>query len=276
MELVERPSGDLDDAVVQGGLEGCGRPLGDRVPDLVQRLAAGDLRGDPGDWVSGGLGGERGGPGDPRVHLDHVVREGFFQVSVPGCDVWSRGEGELNVAAAFDPELRDYPKRGRAKHLVVLVAQRLGGRNHDGISCMDTHRVNVLHVADGDHVARRVTHHFVLNLFPADQVALHQHLSDRTGGKAGRGDRSELLRRERHATAGPAERVGGPHDDRQADLLRRFKTLLQAVADLTCQHRFADLGEHGPEELAVFGSADRIERCPQEAHIVLLEDAGGG
>src|SRR3989304_4893603 len=58
-ELVERPAGDLDHAVVEGGLEGRRRAAGGAVGDLVQALAGGDLGGEAGDRVAGGLGGGR-------------------------------------------------------------------------------------------------------------------------------------------------------------------------------------------------------------------------
>ena len=41
---------------------------------------------------------------------------------------------------------------------------------------MDAKRVKVLHVADGDAVIRRVPHHFVLNLLPAEKRLLDEQL----------------------------------------------------------------------------------------------------
>ena len=54
-ELVERPARNLDDDVVERGFERGRRLLRDGVRDLVERLADGDLRGDPRDRVSGAL-----------------------------------------------------------------------------------------------------------------------------------------------------------------------------------------------------------------------------
>ena len=41
---------------------------------------------------------------------------------------------------------------------------------------MDAKRVKVLHVTDGDAVIRRVPHHFVLNLLPAEKRLLDEQL----------------------------------------------------------------------------------------------------
>ena len=57
-ELVEGPAGYLDDAVVEGGLEGGSGLAGDGVGDFVQCLADGDLGGDSCDGIAGGLAGE--------------------------------------------------------------------------------------------------------------------------------------------------------------------------------------------------------------------------
>ena len=91
-ELIEGEPGQLGDDVVQAGLEG-GVGVGDL--DVLQGHAHGDLGGDPGDGVAGGLGGQGRAAGDPGVDLDEVVfRGGGIQ-------------GELDVAAALDLQLPD-------------------------------------------------------------------------------------------------------------------------------------------------------------------------
>jgi hypothetical protein len=57
-EFLEGPAGDLDHAVVDGGLEGGVGLAGDVVFDLVEGVADGQLGGDLGDGEAGGLGGQ--------------------------------------------------------------------------------------------------------------------------------------------------------------------------------------------------------------------------
>ena len=83
---------------------------------------------------------------------------------------------------------------------------------------MDTHRIEVLHVADGDAGVADVAHHLVFDLLPSEQRTLDQHLADWAGGNAGRGDRAELFQGERRAAAGPAESEGRTDNERQANL----------------------------------------------------------
>ena len=64
-ELLEREAGDLDDHVVQGGLEGRRGLAGDVVGYLVQRVADREPGGDLGDREAGGLGRQRALTGRP-------------------------------------------------------------------------------------------------------------------------------------------------------------------------------------------------------------------
>ena len=121
-ELLEGEARDLGDDVVDGRLEGGGRDLGDVVVELVERVADGELGGDLGDGEAGGLGGQRRGARDARVHLDDDEAAGL------GLD------GELDVGAAgLDPDLAQHRDRGVAHHLVFLVGQRQ--RRGDGDRC---------------------------------------------------------------------------------------------------------------------------------------------
>ena len=71
-----------------------------------------------------------------------------------------------------------------AQHLVLVVGERLAGRDDDRVAGVDAHRVDVLHVADDDAGVGGVAHHLVLELFPADQRLLDEHLVDRAGRQA--------------------------------------------------------------------------------------------
>ena len=53
-----------------------------------------------------------------------------------------------------------------AQPVVLIVAQGLRRCNHYGLTCVDTHGVEILHVADSDAVVVLVPHHFVLQFLP--------------------------------------------------------------------------------------------------------------
>ncbi len=128
-EFIERPARDLHHDVVERRLEAGERLLGHGVRNLVQMEADGDLGGDAGDGVAGGLRCQRRRPADARVHLDHVVLGGV------------RVEGELDVASPFDAKGADDLQRRGPEHLVLFVGKRLARRDDNRVAGMHPHRV---------------------------------------------------------------------------------------------------------------------------------------
>ena len=121
---------------------------------------------------------------DPRVHLDDHQLVGLGR------------EGELDVGAArLHPDGPDDGERGVAQALVLDVGEGLLGRHGDGVAGVHAHRVDVLDGADDDHVVLEVAHDLELELLPADDALLEQHLVGGRGVEAGLDDAVELLRR---------------------------------------------------------------------------------
>ena len=85
---------------------------------------------------------------------------------------------ELHITATGDLQLTDDVQRGSTQHLILLVPQSLGGSHHDTVTGVYAHRVDIFHVADGDHISCTVPHHLILNLFPSGNAALHQNLTN--------------------------------------------------------------------------------------------------
>ena len=112
-----------------------------------------------------------------------------------------------------------------AEEMVFVVGEGLAGGHHDALAGVDAQRVEILHVADGDAVVIAVAHHLVLNLLPAAQGLLDQHLRGEGEGLAG--DGLELLLVFAESGAQAAQRVGGAQDDRVADLAGGGAGLLQ-------------------------------------------------
>ena len=129
-ELLEGEARDLRDHVVDRRLErGRRRPAGDVVPQLIERVADGELGGDLGDREAGRLGGQRRGARHARVHLDDQ------QAPV------RRVDRELHVrAAGVDADLAQHRDRGVAHALVFLVGQRLRRRDGDRVAGVHAHR----------------------------------------------------------------------------------------------------------------------------------------
>jgi hypothetical protein len=65
-----------------------------------------------------------------------------------------------------------------AQRLVLAVRQRLRRRDGDRVPGVDAHRVEVLDRADDDDVVFEVPHDLELELLPAEQGLLDEHLPD--------------------------------------------------------------------------------------------------
>ena len=156
---------------------------------------------------------------------------------------------------------------------MVAVGQGLGGGDHDRVAGVDAHRVQVLHVADGDAGIGGVPHHLVLDLLPSPERALDQDLVDGRGAQSARCDALELGLCGDESAAGPAQRVGGPHNQGQADIKCELAGLVQVLADARGRDRLADLVQHAFEGVTVFGLADGVEVRAQEADLEALQHA---
>ena len=219
-ELVERKTWHLDDTVIEHRLEGCIGLTGNGVLDFIEGVAQCDLRGHLRDRVTGRLRCEGGGSGYTRVYLDDTVLEALRVQSI------------LYITAAGDAELGDDIERGGTEHLVLLIRQRLGRSHDDGVTCVDANRVEVLHITYGDDIARRITHHLVLDFLPAGDAALDQNLVYAAETETVLEDLLALLTVLCDTTTGTAEGEGRTQHDRITDLLSDLETTLEIMDDL--------------------------------------------
>ena len=193
-ELLEREARELDDHVVEGRLERGGRRLRQVVGDLVQRVADRQLGRDLRDRVAGRLRGQRRRARHARVQLDHAQLAALARPR------------ELDVRpAGLDADGADHGDRRVAHLLVGLVDRRHLRRDRHRVAGVDAHRVEVLDRADDHHVVAAVAHQLQLELVPADQRLLDQHLADRRLGQRPLQQHLQLLR-----PSAPCRRRGRP------------------------------------------------------------------
>ena len=125
------------------------------------------------------------------------------------------------------------------------VGEGLLRRHGDGVAGVDAHGVDVLDGADDDHVVLEVAHDLELELLPADDALLEQHLVGGRGVEAGLDHRVELLVGGGHPSPVPAQGEAGPDDEGQAEaVVERGAGLGHAVDHRALGHAQAD-GGHG-------------------------------
>ena len=257
-KLVEGEPGELGDYVVQAGLES-GGGVGDL--DILQSHAHGDLGGDPGNGVAGGLGGQGGGAGNSGVDLDEVI---FGRVGV---------QSELHVAAAFDFQLPNDLDGGVIEHSQIMVRKGHDGGHYERVSGVDTYGIDVLHAADGDGVVVGVPHDLKLDFLVALDGLLNQHLMDGGEVEGVETDLFQLFFIVGEAAAGAAQGEGGTEHHRVADVLGRGLGFLQIVGDLRGDDGLTDGLAQLLEKLPVLGPLDGRGGGAQQLYVALLQHA---
>ena len=261
-ELVERPARQLDDDVVDRRLEGGTVAAGGRVRHLVEPLAERDERRDARDRVAGRLGGQRRRARYARIDLDDAVVGAV------------RRDRQLHVAAALQLQRAHDLQRAAPQPLDDRIRQGLDGRDHDRVAGVHAHRVEVLHAADRDGGVRGVAQHFELDLLPAQQAALDQHLADGAGGQAMTDAEASLVRRVGESPAAAAERERRADDHCGAELLDEAHPVLDALDHRALGHRLTDSGHQVAEATSVLRGADGGQRRAEHTHAEALQHAG--
>ena len=153
LELVKRPACNFDHHVVNGRLKACRSCTGDGVCDLVKVHTDCDLCGNTGDRVTGCFGCKGRRPGYTRVDFNDPV------ISV--------SEGKLNVASSLHVECTDDLDCSPAHNAELVCSQGKDRCDHNGLTGVYSHRVNVFHTADDDTGISCIPHDLELNLVPA-------------------------------------------------------------------------------------------------------------
>ncbi len=219
-ELLEGEAGHLHHHIVEHRLEGGLGAARDGVGQLPEPVAQGQLGGHPGDGEARGLAGQGGAAAHAGVHLHHHQPPAL------------RVEGELHVAAArLHPHAPQDRLGGLAHALVFGVRQREGRGHGDAVARVDAHGIQVLNGAHHDHVVIEVAHHLQLELLPAQDALLHQHLPDGRQVQAPAQDGLELLDVVGDAAAGAAQGEAGAQDGGKARAGQDLPALLQAVGE---------------------------------------------
>ena len=86
---------------------------------------------------------------------------------------------------------------------------------------MDSHGVEILHVADDGAVVILVPHDFVLDLLPLVEVFFDEDLSDSAIGESSLRYLLQFRFVEGDSTTLPSQSIGDSDDDRVSDLFRR-------------------------------------------------------
>ena len=135
---------------------------------------------------------------------------------------------------------------------------------------MDSHRVDVFHVADRDAIVCFIADHFILNLLPASKVFLDEHLLHIPENLCELG--AQLCSTPYHSGTLAAESKTSPHHNREADCVCCRKRSLDGAGGDAARASHIDFTETLHEEIAVLSIADARDRGAEHPNLVLLQE----
>ena len=203
------------------------------------------------------------------ARADERETRGFISITRSSPVPRSRANWMLEPPVST-PTARMTLRRGVAQLLEGLVGKRHLRGDRDRVARVDAHRVEVLDRADDDDVVAHVAHDLELELVPADQRLLDEHLAHRALLQAALQEPREVVGRPGDAAAVAAEGEGRAQDEREREvggqLVGRGDDDGLGDAQADGLHRLA-------EEPAVLGAADRVEAGADQLDAELVEDA---
>ena len=116
--------------------------------------------------------------------------------------------------------------------MIFLVGQGLGWADNNGIACVNAHRVQILHVTDGDGGIVCIPHDLVFNFLVALDGFLHQHLMHRRKRKGVFHDLPEFFLVVRKSSAGTAQGESRTKHNWITDFLCGFQSFFHRICNL--------------------------------------------
>ncbi|ROV99906.1 hypothetical protein VMCG_06224 [Cytospora schulzeri] len=221
------------------------------------------------DVVKRGLEVRRGRLRDGIWKLGEGVAETNLRSRVGKRTIWL--QGILDVALADDAQVANNLDGCGTEHVVLLVTQSLTGRNDNGVSSVDSERVEVLHVADSNAVVVGVPDNLVLDLLPALERLLDQNL--RGQRQRASGHVSELLLVVCETRSKTSQGVSGTDNDGVTDALCGIQGLLNSVDSNRLRNGDVDLVQGPGEEVTILTELQCSDTGSQNLDAVFLEDA---
>ena len=179
----------------------------------------------------------------------------------------------LHVGAADDADLVDDRVGLLLEAVDDLLRDCLHGGGAERVARVHAHRIDVLDGADSDELSLGVADDLELELLPAQDALLDEHLGDRRCGQAACDRGLELVDVVDQATAGAAHGVGGAQHARVAEFLGDFDGFLDRVRDAAAGHLDAELLHRVLELLAILAALDGVDLDADDLDAVLVEDA---
>mmetsp|Transcript_29498 Transcript_29498/g.41286 ORF Transcript_29498/g.41286 Transcript_29498/m.41286 type:complete len:562 (+) Transcript_29498:2575-4260(+) len=155
------------------------------------------------------------------------------------------------------------------EHMIFFIRQSLGRRHDDTVTSVNSQRIKVLHVTDGDTVVLRVAYNFVFNFLPSLHTPFNEDLR--------RNRKSLLTHILEHffivtdSTSKSTKGESGTNHERVANLFSSFNSLIKSLGGVRFGDLFVDLVQLVRENLSVFSVNDSLDLSTENFNAVFFE-----
>ena len=262
LELDKGKARNLDYAVVDRRLKGSRSCLGDVVGNLIQCVANREQCRHLCNWETSCLGSQRRRTTDARVHLNN----NDAAVS------WVNRKLNVRATAGYAYTLEN-SDGVVAEILEFFIGKRLSWRNGDGVSRVDTHWIEVLDGADNNTVTCGIAHDLHLNLFPALDGLLYQHLVLWRKQETLLHNLYKLFWGVCNAAACATKGEAWANDHRVSQLSNNALSVFHGVSDVCASNLQANVLNCLAEELTVLTGTNGLQVAADDLNVVLVKNA---
>src|SRR5690554_498870 len=169
----------------------------------------------------------------------------------------------------FHADFTQYSQGGVPHDLIFFISQRLRWCDGDGVTCVDTHGIEVLDGAHDYAVICLVAHNFHLILFPANQRLIDEQLVGGREIKPAGTDLLKLVLVVCNTTAGATHGERGTNDAWEADVCSDLPRLFHSVCNGGTRTLKANCLHCLVETAPIFGFVDGVGVGANHFHTVL-------
>ena len=181
-------------------------------------------------------------------------------------------ECKLNIAFPDNSQVAHDFYGNTPQPMIFVVAQGLAGRDDNALTGVDTHRVEVLHVANRHAIVEAVSNDFVLDFFPPCQIFLNQNLWTVSQSAADPLLQFFVIGAESRSQA--TKGISRAQHDRITNGVRRSNRILQTGCGDTPGYPNSDFSELADEEISILCLPNRLNRRAEHLNIVSFENTG--
>ena len=157
--------------------------------------------------------------------------------------------------------------------MILLVGKRLRGTYHDGVARVNTNRIDVLHITDGNGGIVMIPHDLVFDFLEALDALLYKHLMHRGKCQGVFHQQKKFFFIVGKAATRSTKRKGGTKHNGISDLPCDLQSFFDRIGYIRGKNGLAETLAQLLEKLSVLCSLNRFTACSEKLDTAFLKDS---